>query len=69
MREQFNAMKAKWENEKDAIAKVQKLREEIERTNAEIEQAERQLRSEQGRRAEVRQAARSCRRSWPTRRR
>ena len=29
-REHFNAMKAKWENEKNAIAKVQKLREEIE---------------------------------------
>ena len=40
-RETFNAMKAKWENEKNAIAKVQKLREDIERTNAEIEKAER----------------------------
>ena len=29
-RETFNAMKAKWENEKNAIAKVQKLREDIE---------------------------------------
>ena len=37
MRDQFNAMKAKWENEKDAIAKVQKLREELEQVNAEIE--------------------------------
>ena len=34
-------MKAKWENEKAAIGKVQKLREEIEQTNAQIEQAER----------------------------
>ena len=41
MRDQFNAMKAKWENEKAAIVKVQKLREEIEQTNAQIEQAER----------------------------
>ena len=40
-RETFNTMKAKWENEKNAIAKVQKLREDIERTNAEIEKAER----------------------------
>ncbi len=39
-RETFNTMKAKWENEKNAIAKVQKLREDIERTNAEIEKAE-----------------------------
>lgn len=41
MREQFNAMKAKWENEKTAISKVQKLREELEQVNAEIEKAER----------------------------
>ncbi len=41
MREEFKEMKVKWENEKDAIFKVQKLREEIEKTNAEIEKAER----------------------------
>ena len=41
LRERFNAMKAKWENEKNAISGVQKLREEIEKTNAEIEVAER----------------------------
>ena len=40
LREKFNAMKAKWENEKNAIGKVQKLREEIEETNAEIERAQ-----------------------------
>ncbi len=40
-REQFSAMKARWENEKSAISKVQKLREEIEQVNAQIEQAER----------------------------
>ncbi len=40
LREQFSAMKAKWENEKQAIGKVQQLREEIERTNAEIQRAE-----------------------------
>jgi len=34
-------MKAKWENEKNAISKVQKLREELEQVNAEIERAER----------------------------
>ena len=39
MRERFNAMKAKWDNEKNAIGKVQKLREEIERLNGEIEHA------------------------------
>ena len=41
LREQFNAMKAKWENEKNEITGVQKLREEIEACNAEIEKAER----------------------------
>ena len=40
-RDQFNAMKARWEAEKEAIGKVSSLREEIERVNAEIEQAER----------------------------
>ena len=40
LREEFAQMKAKWENEKQAIGKVQQLREEIERTNAEIQRAE-----------------------------
>ena len=33
-------MKAKWENEKNAIGKVQQLRERIEQVNAEIQKAE-----------------------------
>ena len=41
-RDEFNQMKAKWESEKNAITKVNKLREEIERVNAEMERAERQ---------------------------
>ena len=41
MRAQFSEMKAKWENEKNAIGKVQKIREEIEQLNAEMEKAER----------------------------
>ena len=40
LREQFNEMKARWDNEKNAIGKVQKLREEIEQVNAQIEKAE-----------------------------
>ena len=40
-RARFQEMKAKWENEKQAIGKVRKLREQIEQTNAEIEKAER----------------------------
>ena len=39
-RDRFKAMKAQWENEKDAIAKVQALRERIEKINADIEKAE-----------------------------
>ncbi len=42
MREKFNSMKAQWENEKNAISKVQKLREEIEAMNGDIEKAERE---------------------------
>lgn len=41
MREKFKSMKAKWENEKNAINKIQKLREELEQVNADIEKAER----------------------------
>ncbi len=40
-REHFNQLKAKWENEKADINSVQKLREQIESTNSEIEAAER----------------------------
>ena len=39
-RDRFNAMKVKWENEKQSIGRVQKLREEIEQTNAAIERAQ-----------------------------
>jgi ATP-dependent Clp protease ATP-binding subunit ClpB len=41
LRSQFKEMKAKWENEKEAIGKVQKLREKIDQVNGEIEKAER----------------------------
>ena len=39
-RDSFNTMKAKWENEKNAIGKVQELRGQVESLNREIEQAE-----------------------------
>ena len=42
MREQFKAMKAQWDNEKNSIGKVQSIREQIEQTNAAIEKAERE---------------------------
>ena len=41
MRDEFNTLKAKWDNEKNAINKVQKLREELDNVNIEIEKAER----------------------------
>ena len=41
LKTKFDAMKAKWENEKQSIGKVQKLREELENINKQIEQAER----------------------------
>ena len=40
MKDKFNAMKAKWENEKNAINKVQTLRAKIEQVNADIEKAQ-----------------------------
>ena len=39
-RDTFNEMKARWENEKNALTRVASLREEIEALNAEIEKAE-----------------------------
>ena len=41
LKTKFDSMKAKWENEKQAIGKVQKLREEIDQVNSQIEKAER----------------------------
>ena len=40
LRDQFNAKKAQWSNEKNAVEKVQKLRESIESTKREIKQAQ-----------------------------
>ena len=39
-RDTFNSMKAKWDNEKNAIGRVQQLREQIEDLNRQIEAAE-----------------------------
>ncbi|MBE5802202.1 MAG: ATP-dependent chaperone ClpB [Clostridiales bacterium] len=41
-RSEMVEMKARWENEKDAIGRVQKLREELEQVNADIATAERE---------------------------
>ena len=42
LQDKFRSMKAKWENEKNAIGKVQSLREQIEQTNAAIDKAQRE---------------------------
>ncbi len=42
LREEFKAKKAQWDNEKNAIGKVQKLREELEQAGAALEQAQRE---------------------------
>ena len=42
LRDQFNAGKAKWENEKNSIGRVQKLREDLEAANAALEKAQRE---------------------------
>ena len=41
LRDEFNSMKTRWENEKNSISRLQKLREDIEKTNADIADAER----------------------------
>ena len=40
LRNEFGEMKIRWENEKDSIGKIQRLREKIEETNAKIEKAQ-----------------------------
>ena len=40
-RDRFNVMKAQWENEKNAISRVQQLREQLEDLNRQLEDAER----------------------------
>ena len=42
LRDRFHAGKAKWENEKNAIGRVQKLREDLEQANAALEKAQRE---------------------------
>ncbi len=42
MREEFKAKKAQWDNEKDAISKVQQLRADLEEANAQLEKAQRE---------------------------
>ncbi len=42
MREQFKEMKARWENEKGSITKVQELRKQIEQISGEIDKAKRE---------------------------
>ncbi len=42
LRDQFNEMKARWQNEKDSIGAVQDLRTQIEQTNADIDKAQRE---------------------------
>ena len=41
LRDEFNSMKTRWENEKNSISRLQKLREDIDKTNADIAEAER----------------------------
>ena len=47
MREEFSAKKAQWDNEKNAISRVQKLRQELEQANAQLEKAQREYDLEQ----------------------
>lgn len=40
LKERFSAMKAKWENEKSAVDSLKQIKEKIDATNADIEQAQ-----------------------------
>ncbi len=42
LREDFKAKKAQWENEKNAIGTVRRLREELEQANAQLQKAQRE---------------------------
>ena len=42
LRSQYAEMKSKWDNEKNSIGKVQKIREELEQANAQLEKAQRE---------------------------
>ena len=42
LRDEFKAMKTRWENEKNAIGRVQKLREDIEQAKADLATAQRE---------------------------
>ena len=42
LRDEFKAMKTRWENEKNAIGRVQKLREDIENAKGELAKAQRE---------------------------
>ena len=42
LRAQYAEMKSKWDNEKNSIGKVQKIREELEQANAQLEKAQRE---------------------------
>ena len=53
LRDRFSTMKARWENEKNDISAVQKLREQIEAVNIEIERAERGIDCDTNKAAEL----------------
>ena len=42
MRDELSEMKAKWDSEKNAISRIQKVREEIDSVNAQMDKAERE---------------------------
>ena len=70
-RDSYKAMKTQWENEKDAIGKVQQLREQIEQLHAQIERAEQDYDLETAARLKYGELPRpngnwSRKNSWPT---
>ena len=72
MREDFNARKSQWENEKNAIGKVQELRKQIEQAKQQLELAQRNYDYEKAEPSSTASCLSSSaswrkRRSWPPR--
>ena len=60
-------MKEKWETEKRSIQRVQKLREEIEQVNADIERAQREYDLNKAAELQYGKLPEAARASWPRR--
>ena len=63
-KDKFNAMKARWEAERDSVDAVKRIKGEIEQMNADIESAQMNLEYERAAKLKY-STCRSCRKSSP----